>query len=200
MQKTKILLATNNQGKMQEFKKIYADFPQIEFLTPSEMGIELEVAETGSTYEENAKLKALAFAKASGMLCIADDSGLEVDALDGAPGVFSARFSPLPNATDADRREHLIAAIGRTPQPWTARFQCTLVIANQIGILGVYQGTCEGQILAEDRGAHGFGYDPCFMVDGYDKTMAEIPSELKNQISHRARAAQKTFSFFETLI
>ncbi len=199
MKKMKILIATNNQGKIKEYKQIYAELSNLEFVTPNQMGIQIEVEETGHTYKENAILKALAFAKASNIICLADDSGIEVDALDGAPGIYSARFSPIPHANDADRRKHLISQIGNAHHPWSARFKCTIAIADPVNVLAVYEGICEGEIIPEDRGQNGFGYDPCFLVQGYEKTMAELSEEIKNQISHRARAAQKTIEYLKSL-
>lgn len=199
MNTKKILLATNNKGKIKEFQDIYAEIDNIQFITPKDLNLQIEVDETGKTYHENATLKAIAFAKASGLLCLADDSGLEVDALNGAPGIYSARFSPLPNAKDVDRRKHLISELKNSPQPWTARFKCSIVIATPDEVLGIFDGSCEGMILPEDRGENGFGYDPCFFVEEYQKTMAELSDQIKNQISHRARAAQKTFEFLKHL-
>lgn len=199
MQEKTILLATNNLGKLHEFKEIYASLEAINFISPKDINLELDVDETGTTYVENATLKAVAFAKESGMMCLADDSGLEVDVLDGAPGIYSARFSPLPNATDADRRKHMIDQIGNAPRPWQAKFKCAIVIANPKGVLGVFEGECKGEILSEERGVKGFGYDPIFQVKDNNKTMAELSEEIKNQISHRANAARATFDFLNSI-
>ncbi len=185
----KLLLATNNKGKLCELQAILADLP-IELVTPAELGLNLEVDEDGSTYAENAAKKALAFQRASGLTCLADDSGLEVDALDGAPGLYSARYSSKPGATDADRRAFLLQNLADKPRPWTARFRATVAVAGPEGSVQIVEGTCPGQIIHEERGSGGFGYDPIFLLDGLTQTMAELPEETKNRVSHRARAVQ----------
>jgi XTP/dITP diphosphohydrolase len=119
---------------------------------------------------------------------IADDSGLEVDALEGAPGIFSARFSPIEDASDADRRAHLLAQLRGKLQPWHAHFHCSAVLALPGGETIERVGLCEGIIIPEERGSGGFGYDPLFYIPEYDATMAELPADVKNRISHRARA------------
>jgi len=183
----KLLLATNNKGKLRELQQILADLP-IELLTPADLGLNLDVDEDGSTYAENAAKKAIAFAQASGLTCLADDSGLEVDALNGAPGLYSARYSPKPGATDADRRAFLLQNIADKPRPWTARFRATVAVAGPDGGVEWAEGICEGQVIPEERGTGGFGYDPIFLLTGMDQTMAELPEETKNRLSHRARA------------
>jgi XTP/dITP diphosphohydrolase len=183
----KLLLATNNSGKLREISEILQDLP-ITLVTPAELGINIEVEEHGSTYRENASLKALAFAKVSAMLSIADDSGLEVDALHGAPGLHSARYSPLSNAKDADRRSYLLENLRRIPRPWTARFRCLIALAAPNQNMHYSEGICEGEIIPEERGQGGFGYDPIFLIPELGKTMAELTPEEKNRISHRARA------------
>ncbi|MFZ5858976.1 MAG: RdgB/HAM1 family non-canonical purine NTP pyrophosphatase [Chloroflexota bacterium] len=185
----KLLLSTNNKGKLRELQAILADMP-IELLTPADLGLSLDVDEDGSTYAENAAKKALAFAKASGLICLADDSGLEVDALNGAPGLYSARYSSKPGATDADRRQFLLQNLADQPRPWTARFRATVAVAGPEGGVQIAEGTCEGQIIPDERGTGGFGYDPIFLLDGLTQTMAELPEETKNRLSHRARAVQ----------
>ena len=185
----KLLLSTNNKGKLRELQAILADLP-LELLTPADLGLDLDVDEDGSTYAENAAKKALAFAKASGLTCLADDSGLEVDALNGAPGLYSARYSPKPGATDADRRQFLLQNLADKPRPWTARFRATVAVAGPEGSVQIAEGICEGQVIPEERGTGGFGYDPIFLLDGLTQTMAELPEETKNRLSHRARAVQ----------
>jgi XTP/dITP diphosphohydrolase len=185
---TKLLLATNNHGKLKEFLHIYQDLP-LELLIPSQLNLVLEVEENGKTYAENAELKAKAFARASGLLTLADDSGLEVDALDGRPGIHSARYSPLPGANDADRRTFLIKNLQGKSRPWTARFRCVIAIAKPSGEILFAEGICPGEIIPEERGEQGFGYDPIFLLPELGLTMAELPVEEKNRISHRARAA-----------
>lgn len=185
----KLLLATNNQGKLRELRAILADLP-LELVTPADIRLELDVPEDGSTYAENAAKKALAFALASGLTALADDSGLEVDALDGAPGLYSARYSSKPGASDADRRAFLLQNLRGQPRPWSARFRATVAVAGPEGSVQIVEGTCEGEIIPEERGAGGFGYDPIFLLPELGKTMAELPEETKNRLSHRARAVQ----------
>lgn len=185
---TKLLVATNNPGKVREFKKLLAGLP-VEITFPAQEGLDLDVEETGATFAENACLKALAYAWVSGLPTLADDSGLEVDALGGEPGVRSARYAG-PGASDADRYRKLLAALADVPPgERAARFRCVVALALPDGEVHTADGTCEGQIGFEPRGEHGFGYDPVFLVDGYGGlTLAELPPDLKNRISHRARA------------
>jgi XTP/dITP diphosphohydrolase len=185
----KLLLATNNQGKLRELCAILADLP-IELVTPANIRLELDVPEDGSTYAENAAKKALAFARASGLASLADDSGLEVDALGGAPGLYSARYLSKPGASDADRRAYLLQNLGGKPRPWAARFRATVAIAGPGGSVQIAEGICPGEIVPEERGTGGFGYDPIFLLPELDLTMAELPEETKNRLSHRARAVQ----------
>jgi XTP/dITP diphosphohydrolase len=202
---TKLLIGTNNPGKMRELLAILGELP-LEAVTPRQVGLELDVEETGATYDANARLKATTYARASGLLTLADDSGLEVDVLGGGPGVHSARYAG-EGASDAERRAKLIAALRGFPPPRTARFRCVLVIADPQkadptdpskppGLeLHTFEGTCEGEIVLEERGSSGFGYDPIFFVPEYGCTLAELPPEVKNRISHRARAAQAALPF-----
>jgi XTP/dITP diphosphohydrolase len=184
---SKVLLATNNKGKTKEFMALLASL-KAEILTPGDLGIELEVDETGTTYAENAALKANAFCSRAGMPVLADDAGLEVEALTGAPGIHSARYAPIPGATDADRRRYLLEQLRPHPGPWHARFRCVIALATPDSPLQFTEGICKGEIIPEERGQGGFGYDPVFLVEGRTQTMAELPAEEKNQISHRARA------------
>lgn len=184
-----LLLATNNIGKLREIQALLFGL-EIPLLTPREIGLQLEVAEDGETYAENATRKALAFARASGYLSLSDDSGLEVDALDGAPGLHSARFSPKPGATDADRRALLLQHLNIHPRPWRAHFHCTVAVAAPDGWVGIAEGDCPGEIIPIERGHNGFGYDPIFLIVERGLTMAELGLEEKNQISHRARAVR----------
>jgi XTP/dITP diphosphohydrolase len=185
----KILIATGNRGKLIEIQALLDD-PQLTLLIPADLGIKLEIEESGSTYETNAAIKAMAFACASGLLTLADDSGLEVDALGGLPGVRSARFSPLPNASDADRRRYLLERLEGIAQPWTAHFHCTVALARPDGRLRFAHGECKGEIIPEERGQNGFGYDPIFLFPELGLTMAELGMEEKNRLSHRALAVQ----------
>ena len=192
----KLLMATTNRGKIKEIREILAP-SGLALLAPQDLGFDLDVKETGSTYSENARLKAEAFQLASGMPVLADDSGLEVNALSGAPGLFSARFSPEPNATDADRRDYLIQQLEGKTQPWHARFWCTAILALPDGRFFETTGSCAGVIIDEERGTTGFGYDPLFLIPAYDATMAEIGPEIKNKISHRARALQEMLTILK---
>lgn len=184
---TDILIATSNPGKLLEIQALLPD-PELNLLLPAMLGIHLNIEENGSTYETNAAVKAMAFACASGLLTLADDSGLEVDALEGQPGVRSARFSPLPNASDADRRQHLLHMLTGLPRPWKAHFHCTVALARPDGVLRFAHGQCHGEIIPDERGVNGFGYDPIFLFPDIGRTMAELTVAEKNQISHRARA------------
>jgi XTP/dITP diphosphohydrolase len=186
----KLLIATNNKGKVKELQDLLED-TGIELVTPAQINLELDITEDGKTYEENATKKAIAFASASSMISLADDSGLEVDALDGAPGLHSARYSPKPGATDKDRRLYLLQKLQNVPRPWTARFHATIAIAAHNYQLQITEGLCEGQIIPEERGTGGFGYDPIFLLQGLEKTMAELSLEEKNRLSHRAKAVIK---------
>jgi len=185
---TKLLIATHNPGKVLEYEELLADL-DLEITFPAREGLDLDVVESGKTFEENARLKALAYARASGLLTLADDSGLEVDALGGAPGVRSARYAG-PQASDADRYRQLLAALADVPAGQrAARFRCVVALAQPDGALLTADGECEGEIGFEPRGEHGFGYDPVFVVQGYGgQTMAELAPDVKNRISHRARA------------
>ena len=185
----KILIATANRGKLQEIQALLEDLP-LTLLIPPDLGLALEIAETGETYAANAALKASAFASLSGLLTLSDDSGLEVDALGGLPGVRSARFSPLPRATDADRRRYLLQLLAEKPRPWTAHFHCTVALALPTGEVYYADGDCPGEIIPEERGDNGFGYDPIFLLPGPGRTMAELTMSEKNSLSHRARAIQ----------
>lgn len=185
---TKLLIATNNRGKVREYEELLPDLP-VEITFPAREGQWLEVEESGDTFEENACIKARAFARHSGLLTLADDSGLEVDALGGAPGVYSARYAG-PGASDADRYHKLLEALAQVPEGQrSARFRCVIAVAWPDGRVETAAGACEGQIGFEPHGDYGFGYDPVFLVADQDgKTMAELPPDVKNRISHRARA------------
>jgi XTP/dITP diphosphohydrolase len=185
----KLLIATNNPAKFCEYQALLGDLPFV-LTIPAQEGIELEVEESGCDFAENALLKARAYAQASGLLTLADDSGLEVDALGGEPGVRSHRYAG-EEVGDAG----LIAVLLKKMEgiPWerrTARFRCVIAIAAPDST-HVVEGTCEGIIAFEPRGQRGFGYDPVFYLPEFGQTMAELEPEIKNRISHRARAAQK---------
>ncbi len=193
-----LLLATNNKGKVAEIKAILGSLG-LSLLTPADLGLVLEVPEDGLTYAENASKKATAFARASGLTALGDDSGLEVDALDGQPGLHSHRFSPKPDATDADRRKYLLERLEGAPRPWTARFRATVAVALPSGELRITSGQCEGEIIPEERGSNGFGYDPIFFIPGIGHTMAELGMNEKNRLSHRALAVQNAIPILKEI-
>ncbi len=179
-----LVLATSNLGKLQEFQELLTDLldeGQWELLLKPD---ELEIEETGETFLANACLKASQVARATAEWAIADDSGLEVEALDGAPGIFSARYG----RTDAERIERLLLEVGDELNR-VARFVCAVAVSRPDGSIALQQtGICEGEILHTPRGSHGFGYDPVFYVPQYQQSFAEMPPELKRQISHRGQA------------
>ncbi|CUH79638.1 RdgB/HAM1 family non-canonical purine NTP pyrophosphatase [Tropicibacter naphthalenivorans] len=188
----KLLIATHNAGKLEEFKALLAPHG-IEVVGAADMDLP-EPVEDGTTFVENARIKAHAAVKATGIPALSDDSGIEIDALDGAPGVYTADWAETGKGRD------FIMAMGKThdrlletgkPQPWTARFCCTLVLAWPDGHDEVFPGTVEGTVVWPMRGAEGHGYDPIFQPDGFDITLGEMPAEQKNQISHRRNALAK---------
>lgn len=184
----KLLVATHNKGKVAELAEILSDLA-IDFLTLDDLLIAREVAETGATLAENAILKARAYADEATLLTLADDSGLEVDALGGAPGVHTARYGG-PEQSPQER--YLLLLRNLQDVPWderAARFRCVIALADASGtLLGTAEGVVEGWIAPEPAGEGGFGYDPVFYVPEHGRTMAQLPAELKNRISHRARA------------
>ncbi len=194
----KLLIATNNAGKMKEMQALLAGL-QAELVTPADVGIDLNVTEDGKTYAENAEKKAVAFARASNLISLADDSGLEVEALAGAPGLYSARYTGTHGATDAERRLFLLQNLRDKPRPWLARFRATVAIAVPHGSVQVLEGDCPGEIIDEERGTSGFGYDPIFFIPELGRTMAELDMEEKNRISHRARAVMKARPILDML-
>jgi XTP/dITP diphosphohydrolase len=190
----KLLLATNNQGKARELKSLLRELP-LELVLPRELGISAEVDEVGATFEENASLKATALARRSRLLALADDSGLEVEALGGEPGPLSARYAG-EGASDKERVEYLLAKLKRVPwEKRTARFRCVLAIAEPEVEVELCSGECHGFITFEPRGKEGFGYDPVFYFPGLDKTMAELPPDIKNKVSHRGEAAREAVRY-----
>jgi len=195
----KLLLATNNRGKVREIQALLNDL-DVELILPADLGLELLVTEEGQTYAENAARKALAFARASGRIALGDDSGLEVDALDGKPGLHSHRFAPWPDATDANRRAYLLQRLQGRPRPWTVRFRATVAIATPAGEVRYAVGACEGEIIPEERGTNGFGYDPIFLIPALGKTMAELSMNEKNRLSHRARAIQNALPILKEML
>lgn len=194
-----LLIATNNYGKVEEIKALLKDL-DLTLVTPADLGLMLDVAEDGKTYAENAIKKAAAFAQASRMISMGDDSGLEVDALGGQPGLHSHRFYHHPNATDADRRKYLLERLIDKPRPWTARFRATIAIASPSGEVKLATGECKGEIIPDERGFNGFGYDPVFFITEIGHTMAELEMNEKNRLSHRAQAIQNAIPFLEEML
>jgi XTP/dITP diphosphohydrolase len=198
--KHSLVIATTNRGKLEELRHLLAGI-DVEVLSLSDVSKKpIVVVEDGLTFVDNAVKKAREVAQATMMLTLADDSGLEVDALGGAPGVHSARYAG-ERATDAENNAALLSALnalgadeaGTRSADFDARFRCVLALVDPFVRDGepiVVDGTCEGKITLTPRGSGGFGYDPLFLVDGTDRTMAELPEDEKNRISHRARAAQ----------
>jgi XTP/dITP diphosphohydrolase len=186
----KLLLATSNPGKIREYRFLL-DGLGYQITTLAEEGITIVVTESGNSYDQNARSKAVAYAKFSQLIALADDSGLEVDALNGEPGVQSSRFAGEA-VSDADRVSFLLAKLKDVPwEKRTARFRCIIAIATPVGQCEICYGECRGMIALEAKGENGFGYDPVFFVPELSKTMAELPLEMKNKISHRAQASQK---------
>jgi XTP/dITP diphosphohydrolase len=186
-----LLIATQNRGKVREYQQLLAALDW-QVIGLADIGLQtMEVEETETTFAGNALLKAKAYAAASGKLALADDSGLVVDALDGAPGVYSARYGQ-PEFDDAGRRAYLLEKMGAVPTAQrTGRFVCVIALYDpRTAATYTVEGTCEGSILQEERdGGHGFGYDALFQPNGYSQTFAELAPEIKNQISHRGQAA-----------
>lgn len=196
MQKlTDLLIATRNHGKIHEFAEMLAGLPVV-LRTLSEFPEIPEVEETGASFAENAALKARFYARRAGLWALADDSGLEVEALGGAPGIMSARYAGA-GATDAQRNERLLAELRGAPgDDRRARFVCVIACAAPSSAeTFFFTGVCAGHITKEPRGTGGFGYDPLFVPEHYAQSFGELPTEIKNQISHRARALRAATSF-----
>ena len=182
----RLILASNNKNKLREFKQLVEGM-DIELLSQSEAGLHLDVEETGTTFEENAYLKAKAVTDALGCAAVADDSGLVVDALGGEPGVYSARYGPGPDASDADRYNYLLNKLGDEKNR-SARFVCCICCTMPDGTVLRSRGECEGEIMHGPKGDGGFGYDPVFKPDAVERGMAELTPDEKNAISHRGKA------------
>ncbi len=184
-----LLLATTNPHKIEEFRAIFTDLP-FQLLSLADVSLaDMDVEETGTTFQQNAELKALAYAKASNMLVLSDDSGIEIDALNGGPGVYSARFLGVKTSYPERFRVILEQLQGLEGRQRAARYRCVICIAEPSGYQQSVEGTLEGYIADAPRGTGGFGYDPIFLVPEFGKTAAELPPEVKNRISHRGRAA-----------
>jgi XTP/dITP diphosphohydrolase len=194
-----LLVATHNQGKIGEYRSLLSDLP-LHVTWLDQEGVTFEVEETGATFVENACLKAEQYARLTGLWTWADDSGLEVDALGGAPGVYSARYGGQ-GLSDRDRYLHLLEALAALPPaPRTARFRCVVAIAVPNGPVYTVEGAVEGEIIDTPRGEFGFGYDPVFYMPAHGATMAELAPNIKNRISHRGQASASAAKLLAALI
>lgn len=195
----RLLVATNNQGKLNEYSQILSSI-EIEVASLKQQGLDIEVVEDGETFEENAVKKAVLVCKASGEVSLADDSGLEVDYLNGRPGVYSARFSD-PDATPQKNNQLLLDLLKDIPKKKrTARFVCVIAVAFPDGKVITSRGECEGVILDEMRGDEGFGYDPLFYYPPLNKTFAQLGKDEKNKVSHRGKAMEKMMKKLKELV
>lgn len=193
----RLLLGTNNPGKVREFRRLL-EGSGYDVVTPADLGMSLDVDETGRTYAENASLKALAFALAGNCYALADDSGIEVDALEGRPGMYSARYGP-PDLDDAGRTALLIRELdGVAEERRTGRYRAIVAVASPSGDIRLFEGVQEGRIGHRPRGERGFGYDPVFMVDG--RTQAELTDDEKDAISHRGQAVRAAREYLRSLL
>ena len=191
----KLIIASNNEGKIREYKTLLAAVGYNEVLSLKDAHLECDPDETGKTFEENAAIKARALFEMCDCAVLADDSGLMVDALGGEPGVYSARWMGL--GSDDDKNNEILRRLeGVKRSERTARFVCAIHFIRKDGTEITARGVCEGEIACEPKGDDGFGYDPIFIPDGYDKTFGELPAEVKNGISHRARALQELVKLF----
>lgn len=183
-----LMIGSLNRGKQAEFNALLSEL-DLQVVFPQAFFLDMEIEETGADYTENARIKAETFAHASQLWTLADDSGLEVEVLGGEPGPHSHRMAG-PGRTDADRRRLLLDRLEKFPRPWLARFRCVAVLAGPSGEVFTAEGVCPGQIIPEERGDGGFGFDPIFLVQGLDRTMAELSLTEKNAVSHRSRAVR----------
>ena len=191
-----LLVATSNPHKLEEFRAIFSDVP-LRLVSLNDIRLDIDVQETGNTFAENAELKARTYSQVAGMLTLADDSGLEIDALGGAPGVHSARYLGRQTSYEERFRRILEQLKGLPVEQRTARFRCAIALAEPSGYTRIVEGVVEGVIAESPRGKNGFGYDPIFYFPESGKTFAELAPELKNRISHRARAAQAAHELLE---
>jgi len=190
-----LLIATNNAGKLAEYRAILACL-RLTLLSLTDVGITVDVPETGTTFDENAAMKATEYARLTSLPTLADDSGLVIDHLGGRPGIYSARYAG-EDATDRDRIDKVLAEMTSAADR-SARFVCVAALADSSGeIIASVNGTCEGVLTTEPRGSSGFGYDPIFLPADFDKTFAELDPETKNRISHRQNAALKIIPFLQ---
>jgi XTP/dITP diphosphohydrolase len=195
-----ILIASTNVHKIRELRNMLKSLGRFDVLSLRDFPNYVQPEETGKTFEENAILKAEHAAKTLGRWALADDSGLVVPALNGEPGVFSARYAGS-DATDFENRKKLLDAMQHLmDEDRQAFFECAIALASPTGLKKCVKGTCEGTLLTKDRGSSGFGYDPLFIKHGYSKTFAEIEETVKNRISHRRKALDKILPFLETMV
>jgi len=188
-----LLLATTNQGKVRELRLL---LPKLRLLTPREAGIELDVDETGSTFVENARLKAAAYHAATRLPTMGEDSGIEIDALNGEPGVYSARYHGLPDGPI--KNAHILEQLkGVLADKRGCRYVCAIVLLDADGEEHVFEGRCDGEVATEAAGDGGFGYDPIFRVSGSQLTMAQLDAEEKNRISHRGKAVRQLAAYLD---
>jgi XTP/dITP diphosphohydrolase len=196
----RILCASNNRKKVRELTSILQRLPDVIVQTPTDLDLELEVEETGSTFAENAVLKAEAFTRATGMLSVSDDSGLVVDALGGAPGIYSARYGG-PGRTDKDRNELVLKELRQVPDELrSARFVCAIAVARPELETAVFEGTVEGFITRETVGEAGFGYDPIFYYPPFQRTFGEVEADLKATVSHRGKALKQADPYLQAVL
>ena len=194
-----MLIATNNSGKVEEYRRLLGYLP-VELTTPSNEGVTEEPDETGDTFEENALIKARFYSEATGLPALADDSGIEVDALNGEPGVRSARYGGL-QASDDDRNKLLLSRLSNVPwEKRTARFRCVVAMVWPGDRDETFQGACQGFISFESSGQKGFGYDPLFYYPNFDKTFGQVDAEAKDSVSHRGIAARKAVQRLKEVI
>ncbi len=197
-----LLIASNNPHKIEEVQHILDELLHgaVQILSPASLDLHVEVEETGMTLEENAYLKAIAFHRASGLPAIADDTGLEVEALNGAPGIHTARYAGEDQDDRKNRQKLLKELSAVAPEKRNARFRTMICFVDSLRIFFA-EGICPGKIAEQERGTGGFGYDPIFIPEGYHRTFAELPAAIKNRISHRRRAleafAQKFAAYYD---
>lgn len=195
-----MVLASGSAHKLVEFRRIFAG-SSVQLISPLALGCDCDVDETGATFADNARLKAVAYARACGRWALADDSGLEIDALDGGPGVRSSRFAG-PDATDADRNARVLDLLREVPEhKRTARYRCAVAVADPAGVVTYEsEAAVEGVIGRAPRGQDGFGYDPLFIVGPGDTTMAELPGAAKDVISHRGQGGRAARAYLERVL
>ncbi len=195
-----LVIASTNVHKVRELRNMLKAFSKLDLLSLCDFPSYIPPEETGKTFEENASLKAEHAAKLLGRWVVADDSGLVVPALNGSPGVFSARFAGN-DATDLENRKKLLEEMQHLmDDDRQAFFECAIALASPVGLKKCVKGTCEGTLLTKERGGSGFGYDPLFVKHSYNKTFAELGESVKNRISHRRKALDKLFPFLESLM